>query len=227
MSVAQLTHDLKSAFKQNLVPAIILQSFALSIAICYFFWPASHNVFSFFAELKAQYGWRYAGVSTAIFAGIIPFLYLLATNKVASGKITLLIFYVLFWAYKGIEINFVFQLQSWLFGSTFNFETVVKKTLADQLIYAPLWVVPSIVLTYLWRDLNFSFRRWRHAIKQPELWQLKIPTVIISNWLIWVPAVAIIYSMPPMLQIPMFNLVMCFFVILLASLQHKAQADET
>jgi hypothetical protein len=33
--------------------------------------------------------------------------------------------------------------------------------------------------------------------------------------LIWIPAVSIIYSMPNELQIPLFNLVLCFWVLLL------------
>ena len=51
-----------------------------------------------------------------------------------------------------------------------------------------------------------------------RLFLLYLPTTIITNWLVWIPSVLLIYLMPPMLQIPLFNLVLCFFVLVLAIL---------
>ena len=44
----------------------------------------------------------------------------------------------------------------------------------------------------------------------------KFATIQISAWIVWVPAVLIIYSLPANLQIPLFNLVLCFFSLVLA-----------
>jgi hypothetical protein len=54
-----------------------------------------------------------------------------------------------------------------------------------------------------------------------EFFLVKIPTVILSNWLVWIPAVSVVYAMPTELQIPLFNLVLCFWVLLLAVLNKK------
>lgn len=40
----------------------------------------------------------------------------------------------------------------------------------------------------------------------------------ISNWLIWIPAVSVIYMMPVDLQLPLFNIVLLFFGLLVAVL---------
>jgi hypothetical protein len=50
---------------------------------------------------------------------------------------------------------------------------------------------------------------------------VKIPTVVLSNWLVWIPAVSVVYAMPAELQIPLFNLVLCFWVLLLAVLNKR------
>jgi hypothetical protein len=50
--------------------------------------------------------------------------------------------------------------------------------------------------------------------------------MLISNLGVWVPTVCIIYALPSALQLPLFNLVLCFFTLLLAHLAHteKPQA---
>jgi hypothetical protein len=40
-----------------------------------------------------------------------------------------------------------------------------------------------------------------------------VPATLMSTWAVWTPAVVIIYCLPPPLQIPLFNLVPCFWVI--------------
>ncbi len=205
------------ALKQNFIPGLILQTVALGVASCYFFWPDSRVFFSFFGDLKATHGWLYSMISTAIFAGIIPFLYLYFTRQIQQSLVKVFLFYIVFWSIKGVEVDFFYQLQGFWFGNELNFETIFKKVMVDQFIYSALWAAPGITIVYLWKDCNFSFSALRKNLNQ-ELFTLKIPTTVISNWLVWIPAVSIIYTMPPPLQIPLFNLVLCFFVLLLASL---------
>jgi hypothetical protein len=40
-------------------------------------------------------------------------------------------------------------------------------------------------------------------------------TVLFSTWVVWIPAVSIVYSLPSALQLPIFNLVLCFWCLLL------------
>ena len=73
---ARLVTNIKSAMGANLLPGLCLQLFALTIGLSYFYWPASQQTFQFFADLKAEYGAVYAVISTSIFGGLLPFLYL-------------------------------------------------------------------------------------------------------------------------------------------------------
>ncbi|WP_096087561.1 hypothetical protein [Agaribacterium haliotis] len=216
-----------NAFRANLIPGLFLQAFALALGLSYFFIPASLPAFEFFADLKSAYGWRYSVFATAFFGGLLPFLYLRVKGLAEGAFYPLLTFQVLFWGLKGLEVDLFYRFQGWLFGYDASALTIAKKVIVDQFIYSALWAAPSIVLLYIWRDCGFQIRSSIKAWQQKELWQLHIPSVIVSNWLLWIPAVSVVYSMPPALQVPLFNVVLCFFVLLVASLSNKNPTKNT
>ena len=131
----------------------------------------------------------------------------------------------MFWALKGVEVDLFYTLQNHLFGNGHDPATIIAKTFVDQFIYVTLWAAPSLSLVFLWKEQGFSLARSRRRLTR-EFFLLRIPTVIISNWFIWIPAVSMIYLMPPSLQIPMFILALCFFVLLLAFLSKEGRATE-
>ena len=45
---------------------------------------------------------------------------------------------------------------------------------------------------------------------------LEVARLLLSTWLVWIPATAIIYSLPSALQVPLFSLTLCFFVLLVS-----------
>jgi hypothetical protein len=47
--------------------------------------------------------------------------------------------------------------------------------------------------------------------------------LLFSTWIIWIPAVTIVYSMPTNLQIPLFNLTLCFFVLVITIAEPKKE----
>ena len=215
-----IQHTIRLALKQNLKPGLVLQAFALAILLLYFFVPESKPVFNWFGELKAQQGYVYSFVSTALFGGLIPFLYLWLSKSLSGKRILpLLVFYILFWGVKGMEVDFFYRLQADWFGTEGDWQTVLTKMAVDQFLYSALWAAPSITLVYLWMESGWSLTRWRTALNK-TFFYVKIPTVILSNWLVWIPAVSVVYAMPSELQIPLFNLVLCFWVLLLAVLSN-------
>jgi hypothetical protein len=214
------------AMKQNLLPGLVLQLFAALILILYFFVPSSKPVFVWFGDLKQTYGYLYSFISTSLFGGLIPFVFLSLTKKIDRNKniAVLFIFYILFWGLRGIEVDFFYRLQGDWFGYANNFHTTAMKVAVDQFLYTTLWAAPSITVIYLWIEHNFHFRDCFQAINRHFIF-IKIPAVILSNWLVWIPAVSIIYSMPNELQIPLFNLVLCFWVLLLNVLNRPSSPN--
>ena len=82
-----------------------------------------------------------------------------------------------------------------------------------------LFTCPLLTLVYLWKDQGFSWSNTQPLLG--ELIKIQIPTTLLTNWLIWIPAVSLIYLMPPNLQVPLFNLVLCFFVLIFAILHNE------
>lgn len=212
-----------AALKQNLLPGMVLQLFALVIVLIYFFVPVSQPVYAWFGVLKHDYGFIYAFLATAFFGGLIPFLYLFFSKRLDSSRssLALLLFYLIFWGLKGVEVDFFYQLQGKWFGYGNDFKTIATKVIIDQFLYSALWAAPSITICYLWVENNFDFGKSLVVMDRTFFFE-KIPTVIFSNWLVWIPAVSIVYSMPQDLQIPLFNIVLCFWVLILAVLNKKA-----
>jgi hypothetical protein len=211
-----------SALKQNLKPGLVLQTFAGLIVALYFFVPAAKPVFDLFADLKQQHGWLYSGISTAIFGGLIPFLYLYFSRSFKPDQPIKMIFwfYIIFWSIKGIEVDYFYQFQTFLFGDESNFKTLATKVLVDQFIYSAFWAAPVSSVIYLWIENNFKWQDTRKNMDH-QFVTVTLPANIISNWLVWLPAVSFVYCMPSDLQIPLFNLVLCFWVLILAVLNKK------
>ena len=47
--------------------------------------------------------------------------------------------------------------------------------------------------------------------------------VLIANFGVWMPTVSIIYTLPTVLQLPLENLVLCFFTLMLAHMANKEE----
>jgi hypothetical protein len=215
-SGARLVSNIKSAIGTNLLPGLCLQLFALTIGLSYFYWPASLQTFQFFADLKAEYGGLYAMISTSIFGGLLPFLYMFLKGEIRFLPIQQLLFYLLIWAILGWVINAFYGLQVLLFGEGTDWLTIVKKTAFDQFVFSVFVTAPIIALAFLWKDQQFNWQQTKMQLD--DLIKVQIPTTVVTTWIIWIPAVSLIYMMPTNLQIPLFNLVLCFFVLILAIL---------
>jgi hypothetical protein len=215
-SKAQLASNIKTAIAANLIPGLCLQLFALAIGLSYFYWPTSQQTFQFFADLKAEYGVIYAAISTSLFGGLIPFIYMFLKGRISFLPFKQLLFYVLIWAFLGSVISGFYTFQVVLFGEGNDWLTILKKTAFDQFVFSVFVTSPFIALAFLWKDQQFNWQKTKSQFG--DLIKVQIPTTVVTTWIIWIPAVSLIYMMPSNLQIPLFNLVLCFFVLILAIL---------
>ena len=136
--------------KRNILPGLALQAFALVLVLSYYFLPAAHQGFETVASWKVRYGYLYSSIATAIFGGLIPFTYLALTGKIRREVLFAeFLFYVLFWAYRGIEVDFLYRLQDFLFGNHVSVSVIARKAAVDQFIYNPLWAAPLQTLFFM------------------------------------------------------------------------------
>ncbi len=204
--------------RANILPGMVLWIVGLVIVWIYYHVEEARDGFEGIMEFKVRYGFLYSGVATAVFGGLIPFLYLWWARRVPRGLAwQWCLFFVLYWAFRGIDVDALYRFQALLFGDDPVWQTILTKVLVDQFIYCPIWSAPMTAIFYGWRDSGFSWRKFRPNINR-RLFLFEVPSVLLSIWIVWIPATAIIYSLPLPLQIPLFNLALCFFVLLISVL---------
>jgi len=209
---------LRSA-RAHLVPGLFLQALALALVWSYYRSPAANAALSRLMEFRRRTGFSFAIVSTAIFGGALPFAYLRrfrgkggrARYDWRQGAAL-----TAFWAYKGFEVDLFYRILSRTVGAGHDVSTIVAKAMIDQFLYCPLIAVPVMVAAYGWIDGHFSAAPALADVRAPGWFARRVLPVLISNFGVWAPAVAIIYALPTPLQLPLQNLVLCFYTLLIA-----------
>lgn len=212
--------------RENAIPGLILWLFASAIVAGFYFLPPVTSALESLGKLKTAGGFLYSAIATSIFGGVIPFLWRRFRyrgdgfeNSLAAG-----IFMSLFWAWKGVEIDLLYSAQALVFGSGSSASVLIPKVLVDQFLYNPLWAAGMQIIAYWMVEQRLR----PSALVDRRLWGSmfwRIVTVMISTWAVWIPMVCIIYSMPANLQVPLFNIALCFWSLMLASLtKEKKQA---
>jgi hypothetical protein len=211
--------------KRNALPGLALQVFALALGLAYYLAPGARPVFETVAGWKSHYGLAYSACATALFGGVIPFLYLLASGHIKAGQRRAeFLFYVLFWGYRGIEVDVFYRLQAYMFGDSATLAVVLPKVLVDQFFYSVFIAAPGQAVFFLWKERGFSFRAIKPDLNLGYLTGA-VATVSFSSWMVWLPAVSVIYCLPSPLQIPLFNLVVCFWVLLLTFVSQRSATN--
>lgn len=202
--------------KANLLPGLVLQGFALLILLSYFCIESVGGWLDELGAVKERIGYLFAAVSTAIFGGVVPLGVLVLTGKVKRKHILPhLLFYGGFWLWKGVEIDAFYRAQAFWFGDAATPRVIATKTIVDQFIYNPLWAAPTQTIFFLWKDCGFSLLETQRRLQERSLLRRSV-VVLVSTWAVWVPAVMIIYTLPSALQLPLSNLVLCFWCLLLS-----------
>ncbi len=212
--------------RANMLPGFVLQAVALTLVVGYYTVPGVADALRGLTELRARWGVGFSMLSTSLAGGLVPWLYLrlnpaTRTRYDARQGVSL----VLYWALKGLEIHALYAIMAALFGTTPNLSTVVIKSTCDQLIYGPLWAAPNMWLAYQWIEHRFKFAPVWQRLRRRDWYLHDLLPVIIANFGIWAPTVALIYVLPVPLQLPMQNLVLCFFTLLMAHLSQRRSPE--
>jgi len=213
-----LLRDAAASVRANLGPGVLLWVVAMAVVGSFFWWPAARPAFETVAGWKATGGFLYSFVATAVFAGLIPWLVtrVLPASR-AQSTWSGLVFLLVFWGYRGIEIDLFYQLQSALFGTEGTWQTITVKVMVDMLVYNVVWAASLQLIAYRWKNGGFRSTAFRDFTWKRHF-SHDFPIAVLSTWLVWIPVVALTYSLPPDLQIPVFNLAACFWSLVVSTL---------
>ena len=125
-----------------------------------------------------------------------------------------LLFTVPIWAIDGLLVDLLYRSEAAWLGNVVTFPVVLGKICIDQFGYNPFFAAPFGVLTYEWKNTGFSLESLVRGFTWDHYRDKIVPTLL-ATWSVWIPLMAIIYSLPLALQFPLFSLALTFWVLLL------------
>jgi hypothetical protein len=152
--------------------------------------------------------------STMIFGAVLPsltqFLLVPSCRKTELLRMPLL---MPFWAYRGIEVDLFYKLQAFLWGTDAGFATVAGKVCTDMFVYTPIITMEMLYLR--WASRKIGELPMEEPIA-PHGWYRKfIVPLLVADWALWIPAVTLVYMMPLPLQLPLANLILWLWSMML------------
>jgi hypothetical protein len=185
------------------------------LVISYYHVEAVAAVLDRVGEMKVAWSPWFAIFSTALFGSLIPWLVQAIFRKSGERQpfrqVPLLL---IFWGFHGWQVDWLYRIQAGLFGSGIDAMTILKKTLVDEFIWVPFFAVWQLVLGYLFIEKDCSLVACREALKRKPFLARAIP-LMITNWVVWIPAVSLIYLFPLPLQLPLMNLILTLWCLIL------------
>jgi hypothetical protein len=178
---------------------------AAAVAI-YYLWPSGASFLTGYAAWLHSGGILATALATLLAGGVLSELSLVYVQN--GGRWTrvhlerMLFNSALFFIGGAVVFEF-YLLQARLFGDGANWRIVLPKLLVDQFVFTVFWATPYQALMTRWQALRYSGAQlWR------ELgWNFvleRIVPILLTNWLFWFPCMALIYSMPLLLQPALF-----------------------
>ncbi len=198
-------------------PGLVLQAAALGVVLAYYFVPATGAVFARLAGWQSAGGFAFSAVATALCGGVLPFLYLrLHPDTRAGHPWPHLFFFAAFWAWKGAEVDLWYRTLAVVHGPGHDAFTIARKVLSDQFGYNPFYAAPVANLCFAWKDAGFRWAPVAADLRAGRWYLRRVLPVLIAVWFLWIPVVCCVYALPSPLQMPLFNIVLCFWSMLFA-----------
>jgi hypothetical protein len=218
------------AAKANILPAIFLWTAAISIIVAYTYSDPVRESLDKLKDFKDHWGYAFSAISTPIFAIFVPLAIQWTARGLGSKRITPepikhLPILIAFWAYRGAEIDLLYRLQAWAWGTEKAIGTLAIKVFIDQAIYVMCWAIPTMVVVLLFKDCGYSLGRTRTQLGRRWYRSRCVPLLVV-NWVVWIPVVVVIYSLPEGLQIPVMNINASLFMLLVMFMTKRTAPAE-
>ncbi len=205
------------AARANLVPALFIQALMLALLVAYYASPPAHAAFETLALYKARCGFTFVIIASVLAGAVVPELFVVAffqRGRVTKRNLRNLAFTIPIWAIDGSLVDLLYRSEAAWFGNVVTLPVVAAKVFVDQFGYNPLLAAPFGVLTYEWKNDGFTWASLGRSLGWTHYRDKIIPTLC-ATWAVWIPMMAIIYSLPLALQFPLFSLALVFWVLLL------------
>lgn len=211
------------AAKANAVPAFVLQATMLAILLAYYFHSPSALFLNALADYKQRNGIRFVLLSSVFVGAILPELFVIVFfqgGRIKKQNAANFLFNAPFWALDGFLVNEMYTLLAAWLGDRATFPIVAGKMCIDQFGYNPFFAAPFGVWGYAWKNSGYSFAKLRRLLTWNYYREHALP-VLVATWAVWIPLMAIIYSLPFALQFPLFALALAFWVLMMTYMTNR------
>jgi hypothetical protein len=211
------------AARANAIPALIIQAFMLALLIAYYTNHTASTALSQLAEFKRTRGLLFVVIASITAGAFIPELFLILffqRGRPGFRNLRNLLFTVPVWGFDGTLVDLLYRSEAAWFGDVVTLPVVAAKICVDQFGYNPFFAVPFGVLTYEWKNNGISLAPL-HQLFTSAHYREKILPTLLATWVVWIPLMAIIYSLPLALQFPLFGLALSFWVLLLTYMTNR------
>jgi hypothetical protein len=219
------------AARANAKPALIIQAIMLALAVAFYTSSSVAGVLHGLAEFKHAHGLLFV-IGASILAGaLLPEFFLILffqRGQPHLGNLRNLAFTIPVWGFDGSLVDLLYRAEAHWLGDVATLPVVFGKICIDQFGYNVLFAAPFGVLAYEWKNSGISVQPLRDLFARPHYRDKILPTLL-ATWAVWIPLMAIIYSLPLALQFPLFGLALSFWVLLLTYMTNrfagKVEAD--
>ena len=211
------------AARANAIPALIIQAFMLALLLAYYTNHTASAALSQIAEFKRTHGLLFVIVASITAGALIPELFLILffqRGRLGLRNLRNLLFTVPVWGFDGTLVDLLYRSEAAWFGDVVTLPVVAAKICVDQFGYNPFFAAPFGVLTYEWKNNGISLAPLRQLFTSAHYRDKILPTLL-ATWAVWIPLMAIIYSLPLALQFPLIGLALSFWVLLLTYITNR------
>ncbi len=211
------------AARANAIPALIIQAFMLALLLAYYTNHTASAALSQFAEFKRTHGLLFVIIASITAGALIPELFLIfffQRGRPSRRNLRNLLFTVPVWGFDGTLVDLLYRSEAAWFGDVVTLPVVAAKICVDQFGYNPFFAAPFGVLTYEWKNNGISLAPLRQLFTAAHYRDKILPTLL-ATWAVWIPLMGIIYSLPLVLQFPLFGLSLSFWVLLLTYMTNR------
>jgi hypothetical protein len=220
------------AARANAKPALIIQGLMLALAFAFYWNGSAAQGLRNLAEFKREHGLLFVTAASILAGAIIPEIFLVLffqRGRPTRTNLRNLAFTIPVWGFDGSLVDLMYRAEAAWLGDVATVPVVAGKILIDQFGYNIFFAAPFGVLTYEWKNSGISMRPLRDLFTWAH-YRDKIVPILVATWAVWIPLMAIIYSLPLALQFPLFSLALSFWVLLLTYMTNrfagKIQPDE-
>jgi len=213
------------AARANALPGILLQIAMALILLGYVFRPGIRHGLESIAAIKQESGYFFTFVAASIGAALLPEILKVAVfqrGRVMGANFGNLLFNICLWGGMGMLTDGFYRLQGFWFGEAADLRTIAIKVLVDQLGYTVFVASPILVFVSALRDKGFSPAAIPGILRFPHF-GIDVFRIVVPCWGVWVPVVCVIYALPAALQVPVYVLALCFWVLVFTTLTHLKQ----